>query len=425
MKYFYRAFTFVLYPLLIILIFLRKFSKKEDNKRYKEKIFSSHFNIQRKQNFKLFWFHAASIGELKSILPVINELSKKKNHLEFLITTVTLSSSLIAEKELKKFSNAKHRFFPLDVNFLINRFLNLWKPDAIFLVDSEIWPNLILSAKEKKIPIAIINARITKKTFLRWNYFKSFAKEIFNSFDFSLSSNSETVNFLNIFNAKNIFFEGNLKLSNQIKLEEIKDINDNLLKESKVWVAASTHEGEEIFCIKTHLLLKKDLKNVISIIAPRHINRINQIEKLCQSFNLNYQVLRKGELIQEKKEIIIINYFGNLPAYFKLASSVFVGKSLIKKLKEVGGQNPIEAAKLGCKIYHGPYIYNFFEIYKILNQNHVSKKVESSYELANFLKSDFTSENNEKLSSFMDSIGKKTLDSNMKVINKFLFHENI
>ena len=425
MKYFYRAFTFVLYPLLIILIFLRKFSKKEDNKRYKEKIFSSHFNIQRKQNFKLFWFHAASIGELKSILPVINELSKKKNHLEFLITTVTLSSSLIAEKELKKFSNAKHRFFPLDVNFLINRFLNMWKPDAIFLVDSEIWPNLILSAKEKKIPIAIINARITKKTFLRWNYFKSFAKEIFNSFDFSLSSNSETVNFLNIFNAKNIFFEGNLKLSNQIKLEEIKDINDNLLKESKVWVAASTHKGEEIFCIKTHLLLKKDLKNVISIIAPRHINRINQIEKLCQSFNLNYQVLRKGELIQEKKEIIIINYFGNLPAYFKLASSVFVGKSLIKKLKEVGGQNPIEAAKLGCKIYHGPYIYNFFEIYKILNQNHVSRKVESSYELANFLKSDFTSENNEKLSSFMDSIGKKTLDSNMKVINKFLFHENI
>lgn len=425
MKYFYRAFTFVLYPLLILLIFLRKFSKKEDNKRYKEKIFSSHFNIQRKQNFKLFWFHAASIGELKSILPVINELSKKKNHLEFLITTVTLSSSLIAEKELKKFSNAKHRFFPLDVNFLINRFLNMWKPDAIFLVDSEIWPNLILSAKKKKIPLAIINARITKKTFLRWNYFKSFAKEIFSSFDFSLSSNSETVNFLNNFNAKNIFFEGNLKLSNQIKLEEIIDINDNLLKESKVWVAASTHKGEEIFCIKTHLLLKKDLKNVISIIAPRHINRVNQIEKLCRSFNLNYQVLKKGELIQEKKEIIIINYFGNLPAYFKLASSVFVGKSLIKKLKEVGGQNPIEAAKLGCKIYHGPYIYNFFEIYKILNQNHVSKKVESSHELANFLKSDFTSENNEKLSSFMDSIGKKTLDSNMKVINKFLFHENI
>ena len=424
MKYFYRAFTFVLYPFLILLILLRKFSKKEDNKRYKEKIFSSHFNIQRKQNFKLFWFHAASIGELKSILPVINELSKKKSHLEFLITTVTLSSSLIAEKELKKFSNAKHRFFPLDVNFLINRFLNTWKPDAIFLVDSEIWPNLILSAKKKKIPLAIINARITKKTFLRWNYFKSFAKEIFSSFDFSLSSNSETVNFLNTFNAKNIFFEGNLKLSNQIKLEEIKDINDNLLKESKVWVAASTHKGEEIFCIKTHLLLKKDLKNVISIIAPRHINRVNQIEKLCQSFNLNYQVLEKGELIQEKKEIIIINYFGNLPAYFKLASSVFVGKSLIKKLKEVGGQNPIEAAKLGCKIYHGPYIYNFFEIYKILNQNHVSKKVESSHELADFLKSDFTSENNEKLSSFMDSIGKKTLDSNMKVINKFLFHEN-
>ena len=120
--------------------------------------------MQRTNNSKLILFHAASIGELKSILPIIKELEKKNENLEFLITTLTTSSANLAKIELKKFKNAKHRFLPLDVNFIMKKFLSLWKPDAIFLVDSEIWPNLIFLANQKKIPLGIINARITKKT---------------------------------------------------------------------------------------------------------------------------------------------------------------------------------------------------------------------------------------------------------------------
>ena len=140
----YRVITTLIYPFLLTLILLRIFFKKEDPVRYKEKIFSSNFNRIKKKNFKLIWFHAASIGEFKSILPIIEELNKKKNKLEFLITTVTLSSSNLAEEELKKFNNVQHRFFPYDIEFLIRKFLNLWKTSAIFLVDSEIWHNLIL-----------------------------------------------------------------------------------------------------------------------------------------------------------------------------------------------------------------------------------------------------------------------------------------
>ena len=200
MIFLYRIISSFLYPLLVVLIFLRKYFDKEHIKRYKEKIFISSFNVDRKLNTELIWFHAASIGELKSILPIINQLEKDKNNFEYLITTTTLSSSKIAENQIKKFKNMHHRFFPLDVSFLIKAFLVKWQPKVLFLVDSEIWPNLILLCKRKKIPVALINARITAKSFNRWMFFPKTAKYIFNSFRLCLTSNQETKSFLNKLN---------------------------------------------------------------------------------------------------------------------------------------------------------------------------------------------------------------------------------
>ena len=134
----YKLITNILYPVLILLIYLRKIFKKEDQIRFKEKIFFSNFNVKRNHNCKLFWFHAASVGEIKSILPLINELNSRYKKVEYLITTVTLSSGDLAKKEIKKFKNVQHRYFPIDVNFLANKFLINWKPDRIFFVDSEI-----------------------------------------------------------------------------------------------------------------------------------------------------------------------------------------------------------------------------------------------------------------------------------------------
>jgi 3-deoxy-D-manno-octulosonic-acid transferase len=420
----YRGLTNLFYPILIILIFYRKIFNKEHKTRYKEKIFPSHFNIIRKKNTRLIWFHAASIGEFQSILPIIKELKKNKN-LEFLITTVTLSSSNLAEKEIRKFDNIHHRFFPLDVDFLISKFLLLWEPNAIFLVDSEIWPNLIFKAKEKKIPLALINARITSKTFKRWMRFPATAKKIFNLFDLCLASNLETKNYLIELNGKNIFFHGNIKLTNEVIKENIKNINEKILLKNRFWFAASTHKGEDIFCLKTHKNLKEKFKDIITIIAPRHIDRVKDIKSLCIAFNLKVQILDKDEIISDGKEVIIINSFGVLQNYFKFAKSVFMGKSAIRRLKNEGGQNPIDAAKLGCKIYHGPYIYNFEEIYKILEKLNISKKVENYTELSNHLIQDLESFHkiDNKILNSINSLGQKTLTDTMKDINNFLFNE--
>ena len=215
---FYRVITTLLYPGLCISIYLRKILKKEDSKRYKEKIFSSHFKFDKNKDKKLFWFHAASIGEFKSIIPIINQLNTKNKNLKFLITTTTFSSGNMASVELNKFDNVEHRYFPLDVPFLIEKFLRLWKPDNIFIVDSEIWPNLILGAHKYKIPMALINARLTSKSFKRWMRFPSIAKNIFGKISLFICSNNETKNYFSQLQLKNIFYKGNIKLINQIDI---------------------------------------------------------------------------------------------------------------------------------------------------------------------------------------------------------------
>ena len=137
-------------------------------------------------------------------------------------TTNTLSSGNLAKIELRRFNNVEHRYFPLDVPFLMEKFISLWRPDRIFLVDSEIWPNLILKSKQMKIPIALINGRLTSKSFKRWMIFKNVAKKIFRMFDLCLCSNNESANYLNKLNVQNVFFKGNLKLVGEIEERVLK-----------------------------------------------------------------------------------------------------------------------------------------------------------------------------------------------------------
>ena len=418
----YRVLVTLLYPVLFIFLYCRKILKKEDKIRYKEKILISHFKVINKKKAKLIWFHAASIGEFKSIIPIIKQLNIYHKNLKFLITTNTLSSGNLAKIELDKIDNAEHRYFPFDVPFLIKEFFLLWKPDKIFLVDSEIWPNLILEAKNNSTPIALLNARLTSKSFNRWMIFSKTAKKIFEMFSLFICSNKETKSYLEKLNLENVYFKGNLKLVGHFDFKKINNLNKNILKQKKFWFAASIHKEEDLMCLKTHLKLKEKFKNITTIIAPRHTYNSSKIKTLSKKLNLKAQVLCRNDRILMDNEIIIINYFGALTSYFKYANSTFIGKSMIYKLKNQGGQNPVEAAKLGCKIYHGPYVYNFKDIYKFLEKNKISKEISSFEELSKNLILDlkYPQKQNQKNKNLINKIGKKTLTDTMKLINKFL-----
>ena len=241
-------------PLIII---IRVFKNKEDKYRFLEK-----FTFQTKKNLShdLIWFHGASVGEILSIIPLIKYYEKKKSIKQILITSSTLSSSNVLKKF--KFKKTVHQFYPIDYIFFTTKFLNYWKPKIAIFIDSEIWPCMFKTINKKNIPLILLNARITKKTFKRWSKIQNFTNSVFSKISIAYPQNQETKFYLKKFKTKKIKFIGNLKFAENHDQKLLK-INNNLKKElnkKNIWIASSTHEGEEIFCVKAHLELKKKLK---------------------------------------------------------------------------------------------------------------------------------------------------------------------
>ena len=245
------SFLILFSPIIIIYRILRN---KENKKRFIEKF--SLFSKKR-VNGKLIWFHGASVGEILSVIPVIKKYEKDKSVKQILITSSTLSSSKVIKKF--KFKKTIHQFYPLDHFFFTQRFVRYWKPNIAIFIDSEIWPCMFKTLDNYKIPLVLLNARITKKTFLRWMKIKKFSKSIFDKITIAYPQNLETKKFLKQLEVKKINLIGNLKFAETDN--EIQDtINSNLksqLKNRKIWIASSTHKNEEVFCAKTHMELKK------------------------------------------------------------------------------------------------------------------------------------------------------------------------
>ena len=204
----YRTLINFIFFLIPLIIFVRLIKKKEDIKRFKEKI---GFFPKKKINGKLIWFHGASVGEIKSVIPLIEKFQKNKKIKQILITSNTLSSSFVINKLKKK--KIIHQFFPIDTYFISKKFIDYWKPSKAFFIDSEIWPNTILNLSKKRIPIILINGRITKKSFNRWSYFPNFSKRIFSKLNLCLASSQESLKYLKKLQVKNVRYFGNLKFS--------------------------------------------------------------------------------------------------------------------------------------------------------------------------------------------------------------------
>ena len=421
MYYWYRLLTYLFYPFAQIYLYFRKIRKKEDLIRYKEKL--SKINKKRGEGF-LVWFHVASVGEAMSILPLINKFIKEEKIDRILITSITLSSGKILEKKFINNSKVTHQFLPLDLVHFTNKFLNHWRPNLCIFIDSEIWPNLILNISEKKIPLLLVNARITKKSFYRWKLVIRFAKKIFEKFDLCLVSNKESENFLKILGAKKIKNYGNLKFSN-IKADLSNKLDTNFLnkiKNRKVWCGASTHATEETFCGKSHIKIKESYNNVLTIIIPRHIDRVDEIYKELSKLNLNIILSSNLHQLDLKTDVLLVNSYGEALKFYNISKYVFLGKSLVSALIKDGGQNPIEPARLGCKIFHGPYISNFVEAYKYLNELGITKEINSYSELSVSLVEEFKNDKarNLEIAEKIESYGQNILNNVTMEIKKYI-----
>tara|TARA_B100000073_G_scaffold299628_1_gene265640 strand:+ start:3679 stop:4935 length:1257 start_codon:yes stop_codon:yes gene_type:complete len=410
----YRLLACLILILSPIILIIRLLKKKEDPKRFKEKFC---FFSEKKNKGKLIWFHGASVGELQSIVPLIEKLDKNKKINQILITSNTLSSSKIINKF--KFKKVIHQFFPIDVNFFSKKFLNYWKPSIVFFIDSEIWPNMLINIKKENIPTILINGRITEKTFKRWLLFPNFSNMLFKKFNLCLSSSKESKKYLKKLGAKKIKYIGNLKYSqSEQKIDNIKKNILNLIKLKKVWCASSTHYNEEKTCGLIHKKLREKHKDLLTIIIPRHINRVESIKKELTNLNLKIHLDEPTSSIDKKTDIYLVNSYGKTKSFYNNCKNVFLGGSIINH----GGQNPLEAARFGCNVLHGKNISNFEEIYEFLNKNKISYLVKTKLQFEKKLDFLLSKKNNssKKIKYRINNIGKKILKNTQKEINFFL-----
>ena len=403
--------TIFISPLIIL---VRLIKKKEDKIRFKEKFC---FFSKKRGNGKLIWFHGSSVGEILSIIPLVEKLEKKKSVGKILITSSTLSSS----KVLSKFNLKKtiHQFFPIDSNFLTKKFLNYWNPSVAIFIESEIWPNMLINIKKESMPLILLNARITKKSYNKWGMFPSTSKILFNTFDACFSQNQETIKYLRSLGAKKIKFLGNLKYS-ESKTQKNNNFDNSLKKffrSKKIWCAASTHNTEEKLCALAHKKLKKKYRNLLTIIIPRHTQRTNDIINEIKDLKIEIQTRSIDNKLRKNTEIFLVDTYGETKSFYKICKTVFLGGSLINH----GGQNPLEPARLGCKVLHGPNVQNFAEVYKLLEKNNLSSKFKNINQLTTLIDQSFKKNANyNKKIIKLRKIGLNILNQTLNEINQYL-----
>ena len=374
--YIYRLITTLIRPFIYIYILIRISKGKEDKSRVTERYGIS--GIERKDG-KVIWFHAASIGECLSVLPILRKLNSDKSIVQIVLTTGTVTSANILQDKLSK--KIIHQYIPFDIPSYINKFLNHWNPSQAVFLESEIWPNFLTELNKRNICSLIVNGRMTIKSFKRWSILSGSSKKIFSYFTACCTQNSDSAFFYEKLGIKNTINTGNLKFAykpDEIFSDELK-ILKSLTKKRKIFLAASTHSGEEEIIKNITLNLKKTEKKLLTIIVPRHVTRKSFFSS---SKGLGLSIRSKNQKIKDRTYLYLADTIGELNMFYSLANIVFIGGSLVPH----GGQNPIEAAYLGKKIYHGKNIENFIDVYDILKQLKFTQQVENARQLEHYVK---------------------------------------
>ena len=400
MRILYNLLMVIIIILSPVIVFYRILKKKENPKRFLEKF---GFFKKKRVNGKLIWFHCSSVGELLSIVPLIEKFEKDKNIKSILISTSTLSSSKIFKKF--KFKKTIHQFYPIDNPLIVNKFLCYWKPTAVFFVESEIWPEMLRGLKRKKIKTFLLNARISKNSFHKWKYFKDFGISVFGIFDYIFPQNKETFNYLRHFKVKKMKILGNLKFSEPKRINN-KSIKINFLNR-KILCAASTHNNEEELISRIHLDLKSKINKLLTVIIPRHIERSREIIETLNSKNLRYVCHSESKKIKKNTDVYLVDTYGESKSFYSLSKVVFLGGSFVPR----GGQNPLEPIRYGCYITHGKHTFNFTEIYNLLKRKKLSFEAKNFSQLKKIILKLFMRkfENKRELNKFK-KVGSKILN---------------
>jgi 3-deoxy-D-manno-octulosonic-acid transferase len=357
----YRLFSTAMTPLTPLFLARRQRLGKEHGLRLGER---RGVSAKGRPHGPLVWLHGASVGELISVLPLIERIHAREVNL--LVTSGTVTSGGLAEQRLPR--DVIHQFVPIDVPYFVRRFLDHWEPDLALFVESELWPNIMIETSRRAVPMILINGRLSANSFRRWQHAPATIGDLLRRLDLCLARTPADAERLSELGARHVVTTGDLKLdgpappADRDKLAALQ----RAVAGRTLIAAASTHEGEEAAMVDAHLKLRANFPNLLTVIAPRHPERGESVAELARAAGLAARLRSRGELPDATTEIYIADTVGELGLIYRLAPIVFIGGSLIKH----GGQNPIEPAKLGATILHGPHVANFAEIYAALDEAH-------------------------------------------------------
>ncbi len=339
-------------PVILAYLGRRLRRGKEDPYRFGERVGKP--SMPRPEG-RLTWVHAASVGEAMSVLPLIERIRKEYPDTFVLLTTGTVTSARLMVERLP--GGARHQFVPVDRVSYVRKFLDHWRPDVAIWAESEFWPNLLCEVSARKIPLVLVNGRISDRSFARWRRYPQTIAKLLSCFVHCMGQSQTDVERLKALGAEGATCPGNLKHAvpplpvNPDGLAELKAA----IGDRRVWLAASTHAGEEEICGRVKARLAPEFPNLLTVIVPRHPERGAEIAETLHRMGLRVAGRSRGHLPEPETDVYLADTIGELGLFYRLAEIAFIGKSLVSS----GGQNPLEAAVLGCPVVFGPKMTNF------------------------------------------------------------------
>lgn len=354
----YRRLSAAAVPLAPALINRRLKQGKEDPARVGER---RGMSADVRPRGPLVWIHGASVGEVLAAAALIEKL--RALNIRILLTSGTVTSAAIVAKRFPP--DIIHQYVPYDSPRYVARFLDHWRPSLALFIESDLWPNLILHGAARRLPMVLINGRMSQRSFPRWRRVHATISAILEKFDICLAQSETDGERFAALGCRNVVTTGNLKLdvpappADSFKLERLLSVT----RGRNVITAASTHPGEEEILIETHKTLAGFFPRLLTVIVPRHPDRGPEIWRLVAAAGLKAALRSRDEMPTAETDIYVADTMGELGLFYRAAPIVFMGGSLVPH----GGQNPIEAIKLGASIVHGPHVFNFADVYEALD----------------------------------------------------------
>lgn len=373
----YRPLSWLLDPVITLGVSIRSWRKGASKTFQRQRCA---LEMPERPAGKVIWFHGASIGEIVSVMPIINDLCALPDT-TVLVTSISQNAAEALPNRLPE--KVLFQTLPIDTPTKMLRFFKHWSPSCGFLVESEIWPNLLYYAKKSQIPLALLNARMSERSYNNWSLICGLAGQPFSGITLCFAQDPRSATYFSNLGVHDIKNTGNLKTFapplhvDDAAFEELRTCFSGRC----IWLAASTHEGEELLVAKAHQLIKLSVPNLLTIIVPRHPTRSVQIASMLQDWG-TVSIRSKGETIDSETDFYLGDTFGELGTFYSLSKIALIGATLVPK----GGHNPMEAARFGCAILHGPFTDKNRQIYKSLGSRKAAVQVETHQDMACWIK---------------------------------------